>query len=158
MRSLSGLCSLATVVLVGACQAPQLEPPLPAERDLSTSVWALDLIRTLPGQQAEYLRNIENNWASARNIAREQGAVLSYRALAATPDSTRGWDVLLMTEYADSAAWTDREAIFQAIFDSPEYERVPTARPSSELREFFGDSVVLQAILDEPHATGSYPP
>ena len=54
----------------------------------------------------EYLLNIEANWAGARQMATDRGIVLSYQALAAEPDSARGWDVLLMTEYADSTAWS----------------------------------------------------
>ena len=73
----------------------------------------------------------------------------SYRALVAPPDSARGWDVLLMTEYADSAAWADREAIFQEIFASPEYTRVPMALPSAEVRAFAAGGVVMRALVDE---------
>ena len=103
----------------------------------------------LPGQQAEYLRNIKANWAGARRLARERGAVLSYSALKTPPDSSRAWDVLLMTEYADSTAWSQREPIFREIFASPEYVRVPTARPSSELRAFFDSGVVMRGVISD---------
>lgn len=145
MRLLTRLSACAALLLVAGCTTarPDAIPSQP-----SNSVWAIDLIRTLPGQQAEYLRSIKANWGSARHLARERGAVLSYRALAATP-AEGDWDVLLMTEYADSAAWAQREVIFQAIFASPEYVRVPTALPSSELRTFFGSGVVMQEIVSE---------
>ena len=137
------------IFLAGCLQTPAQENT-PSEVDPSNSVWSVDLIRTLPGQQAEYLRNIENNWANARRIARERGAVLSYQALVAEPDSTRGWDVLLMTEYADSTSWSDREAIFTAIFASEEYVRVPMSQPSSAVREFLSGGVVMEALVSEP--------
>ncbi len=138
-------------LLSGCGEAPApSDEAAPAPRDISTSVWSVDLIRTLPGQQAEYLRNIEANWAGARRIAQDRQVVLSYRALAAPPDSARGWDVLLMTEYADSTTWADREEIFASIFASPEYVRVPTARPSSELRAFVAGGVVMEARVDVP--------
>ena len=138
------------LILVAGCLEAPSEQAVPVEQGTINSVWTVDLVRTLPGQQAEYLRNIEANWAGARRIARERSAVLSYRALVARPDSLRGWDVLLMTEYADSSAWSQREAIFASIFSSPEYVRVPTARPSSELREFASGGVVMEALVSEP--------
>ncbi len=142
--------AIAMLILVAGCLEAPSEQAVPVEQGTTHSVWTVDLVRTLPGQQAEYLRNIEANWAGARRIARERSAVLSYRALVARPDSLRGWDVLLMTEYADSSAWSQREAIFESIFASPEYVRVPTARPSAELREFASSGVVMDALVSEP--------
>ncbi len=142
--------AIAMLILVAGCLEAPSEQAVPVEQGITNSVWTVDLVRTLPGQQAEYLRNIEANWAGARRIARERRVVLSYRALVARPDSLRGWDVLLMTEYADSAAWSQREASFESIFASPEYIRVPTARPSSELREFVSGGVVMDALVSEP--------
>ena len=142
--------AIAVLILLAGCFEAPPEQTASTEPETTTSVWSVDLIRTLPGQQAEYLRNIEANWAGGRRIARERGAVLSYRALVAPPDSVRGWDVLLMTEYADSSAWSQREAIFEAIFASPEYVRVPTARPSPELRAFVAGGVVMDALVSEP--------
>ena len=142
--------AIAMLLLVAGCLEAPSEQAVPVEQGTTNSVWTVDLVRTLPGQQAEYLRNIEANWAGARRIARERSAVLSYRALVARPDSLRGWDVLLMTEYADSSAWSQREAIFESIFSSPEYVRVPTAQPSSELREFASSGVVMEALVSEP--------
>ena len=150
MRPLISPLAIAVLILVASCLEVPSEQAGPVEPGPTNSVWTVDLVRTLPGQQAEYLRNIEANWADARRIARERGAVLSYRALVARPDSLRGWDVLLMTEYADSSAWSQREAIFESIFASPEYVRVPAARPSSELREFASSGVVMEALVSEP--------
>ena len=146
------LCpTLCLVAVLAACGGRQTEPSgagsAPTVGAPSEPVWALDLVRTLPGAQADYVRSIEANWASARAIARQRGAVLSYRAFVAAPDSARGWDVLLMTEYADSAAHANREEIFQEIFASPEFVRVEPARPSAEMREFLAGDVVLREFV-----------
>lgn len=111
------------------------------------SLWTVDLVRTLPGQQADYLRSIEANWAGARHLVRERGVVLSYRAFAALPNDERGWDVLLMTEYADEASWERREEVFREVFASPEFVAMTTSRPSSELREFLAAGVVLRPVV-----------
>ena len=141
--------AIAALILVGGCLDTPPEQTAPAKPDTTNSVWTVDLVRTLPGQQTKYLRNIEANWAGARRLARERNFVLSYRALMAPPDSSRGWDLLLMTEYADSTAWANREAIFQEIFASPEYVRAPTERPSSEVRAFFSGAVVMRGVVSD---------
>ncbi|MEP0547148.1 MAG: hypothetical protein ABJF88_09455 [Rhodothermales bacterium] len=150
MRILFILCSLTVFLLVAsglsACRpmVAVADPPIPEP------VWSVDLIRTLPGAQADYVQSIETNWANARRLARTRGAVLSYRAFVASPDSVRGWDVLLMTEYADSTAWADREATFAAIFASPEFVGVEPARPSAEMRVFAEPGVTMRAFVSEP--------
>mgnify|MGYP007028088381 CR=1 FL=1 len=141
--------ALAAVTVSVGCTGSAGTPPIPTPAPTAPSVWAVDLVRTLPGAQTDYLRSIETNWARARHLARVRGAVASYRALAAPPDSTRGWDVLLMTEYADSTAWADREAIFQEVFASPEFEAVEPARPSAEMR-VFAAGVAMRPVVAAP--------
>ncbi len=136
-------------LMTGCLEAPT-EQTATIDPDTAQSVWTVDLVRTLPGQQAEYLRSIEANWAQARNLALERRAVLSYRALVASPDSMQGWDVMLMTEYADSTAWAQREDIFASIFDSPEYTHEPMAHPSSEVRKILPGDAALRTLVAQP--------
>lgn len=113
----------------------------------SESVWSVDLVRLLPDGGDEYVGNIRDNWAQARDIALEDGDVISFRALIAEPDSVREWDIILMTEYRDSLSWANRETVFSEIFESARFVRVPTVRPSSELRAFISSGVVLTEIV-----------
>lgn len=136
---MSGCC-----LLLFGCTSAESDPTKSPD-----TIWTIDLIHTLPGQQENYMRSIETNWANARRIARNRGAVLSYRAFAAAQDSTRDWDILLMTEYADSASWLNREPIFQAIFESDEFVAVEPAKPSNEMRTFFAGGVAMQAFVNE---------
>jgi hypothetical protein len=153
MRPFRDLLFLSLVGAAG-CAAPHTGDTLSvspaAAQGGSPSVWAVDLVRTLPGRQADYLRGIAANWGGARALARQRGAVRSYRALAAAPDTSRGWDVLLITEYADSAAFAEREVTFSAIFADPRYVagRVLGA-PSAELREFVAGEVVMRSVAGE---------
>lgn len=139
----------AALFLAGCAESTPERPTAPASGTAS-SVWSRDLVRTLPGQQAAYLRSIEANWAGARRIAQDCQAELSYHAPVAAPDAARGWDVVLLTEHADSAAWANREAIFDSIFASPDFVPVPTARPSQELRAFAVGGVVLEEVVGSP--------
>lgn len=106
----------------------------------------MDLVRTFPGAQADYLRNVEANWASARELASTGGDVISFVALATSPDSGRGWDIVLLTEYADSTAYENREEIFAEIFGSDAFQPVDVGRPTSELRTFFASEVSLRTV------------
>ena len=91
--------------------------------------------------------NIRGNWAQARDIAIKNGDVLSFHALKVQPDSSLNWDIMLMTEYVDSAKWAAREEIFNLIFESTEYQRIQIDRPSAELREFVSGDLVLNPIV-----------
>lgn len=136
--------------LVAACSTGETSPASQT-RDTPTcnpdAVWAVDLVRTLPGMQETYLRSILENWGGARALVQEQGHILSYRALAAAPDSARGWDVILMTEYVDSAAFRNREPVFQAVFQSPEFVAWQAPVPSSEMRAFTASEVTLGNVV-----------
>lgn len=139
--------TFAVFGLFAGCIAPEADLPT----DTTESVWAVDLITLLPGGREEYTGNIKNNWAQARDIALRDGNIVSFQAMITEPDSTREWDIILMTEYTDSVHWGNREAIFSQIFESAEFTRVPTERPSSELRSFVEGGVVLKSIVSSAH-------
>lgn len=150
LKSHNWLIMVAAIALVALFSLTTRNQPGADNETTSTSVWAVDVVRTLPGMQDEYLRNIETNWAGARGIARERGVIVAYRAFAAEPDSLGEWDVLLMTEYPDSAAWANREAAFQEIFASPEFVRTPIDTPSAELRTFVEGGGLMRAVVSSP--------
>ncbi|GAB5520074.1 MAG: hypothetical protein RhofKO_23250 [Rhodothermales bacterium] len=127
------------------------QPPVPSSTTDSApaepSVYAVDLVRTFPGAQGAYLRSIEANWANARRLVQAQGEVLSYQAFVLRTDSSAAWDVMLMTEYRDSSAFANREATFQAVFNSPEFVAVPAELPRNEMRTFFASELTLHAFV-----------
>lgn len=141
--------AVGLLTMLSACRTAG-QRPLGSPDSQSASVWSVDLVRTLPGAQMDYMRSIETNWANGRKVANARGAVLAYRAFVAPPDSARGWDVLLMTEYADSASYLRREAIFESIFASPEYVRVEPARPSQAMRTFSATNVPMRIFVSQP--------
>ena len=149
MRHTFPLPALSVLLSGASCSTDSVSPPSDTDRR-GASVWSVDLVRTLPGSQADYVRSIEDNWAGARELARERGAVISYQAFVAQTDTAGGWDVMLMTEYADSTAWANREEVFQAIFSSPEFVEVEPARPSAEMRTFAAGGVTMQQFVSAP--------
>lgn len=115
MTPLSALLALALA-------APPAGGPTPSRPDGPRSVWAVDFVRTLPGQRDRYLEYNRLNWVPMRRAFVEEGIARSFRVLAAPPDSTAEWDVVLMTEYVDEEAYALREEVFERVRARPGYE------------------------------------
>jgi hypothetical protein len=66
---------------------------------------------------------LDDNWIRVRAEAKRQGAVLTYNRVAderrvlipAEESSNNDWDILLMTEYKNQAAYDSREKLFASI-------------------------------------------
>jgi hypothetical protein len=80
-----------------------------------TSVWAIDFVKPKEGQRDHYLRFIEANWIKAREEARKQGFILSYKVLV-PPSQENDAVLLLLTEYADMKSYEAREENFKIVF------------------------------------------
>ncbi len=102
-----------------------------------TSLWAVDFIKTNDGQQADYLKFIEQNWAKARAFMKEKGIVASYKFLSipATKD-TPEWDALLITEYVNQEGYERREAVFDEYRKTNPVTQIngKTAREMSQIK------------------------
>lgn len=132
MKIKSFLLLAAVVVLASASVFAQ-----PSSTS-STSVWAVDFVKTRNGQQANYLKFIEQNWARARAFMKEKGIVSSYQVLSLPASEASDWDVLLMTRYKDPAAYEKREAVFNEFAEyrktQPQTGDKINAREISEIR------------------------
>lgn len=95
---------LVVVPLTGAHVSPQQDQ----------SIWMVDLMRTKPGQQARYLKYLDANWARSRRTVLAQGGISSFRILVSS-DSLAPWDVVLLTEFPDSAALARAEEVFRPV-------------------------------------------
>lgn len=78
-------------------------------------IWVADFVKIKSGHRAETLFFYENNWKLFRDTALAKGYISSYRLLETAPDSLGNFDFILMTAYADSAAYAKSEEHFQPI-------------------------------------------
>src|ERR1700693_688430 len=118
-----GLVLFSILIALGLnAQQFQSDPPAsPSNTD--KPVWALELVKVKPGMFAAAMGYLDDNWIRLRAEAKRQGAVLSYnRAAAESPalfpadgPSNNDWDILLMTEYKNQAAYDGREKLFDSI-------------------------------------------
>lgn len=113
--------SLLIAIGVKAQELPDAPPaaPLKAEQP----VWAFEFIKVKPGMFAATMGYLDDNWIRLRAEAKRQGAVLNYNRVAdnrrdrfpAEQSSNNDWDILLMTEYKNQAAYDGREKLFESL-------------------------------------------
>lgn len=137
---------LLLVVVAGIGAAPALlHTPAGAGND--RPVLAVDFVRTFPGEQADYLRFIELNWAAARRAAQEEGFVVGYEVIARAP-ADGDWDVMLVTEYAGAEAYTQREEHFTELFEWPELAMKPIdGKRPRDMAEVVAGGVEARRVL-----------
>lgn len=89
------------------------------------TVLVMDFVKIRNGKEAEALFFYENNWKLYRDIALEKGFITAYRLEKTTADSSASFDLVLITEYADSSMYRKSEDNFRAILS--------TSRPNGPL-------------------------
>ena len=79
------------------------------------TVWEVTMIRTTPGMGEDYLRGLGTTWKKMMDEAKKQGIVVSYKVLSTTASNADDWDILLMVEYRNWAAFDGISDKFEAI-------------------------------------------
>lgn len=80
-----------------------------------TAVSVTDFVSVKNQRHKEVLYYYENNWKLYRDVALDKGFIKSYKLLTTQADSTANFDLILMTEYADSTQFSLSEGRFQQI-------------------------------------------
>ena len=117
------LFSLSMALRVNAQQIQLYDAPPPVPSIADKPVWALEFIKVKPGTFGPTMVYLDDNWIRARAEAKRQGAVLTYNRVAderrvlipADESNNNDWDILLMTEYKNQAAYDGREKLFASI-------------------------------------------
>jgi hypothetical protein len=118
--------ALFSLVLALSANAQQIQPQeaspaVPAIAD--KPIWALEFVKVKPGTFGPTMVYLDDNWMRVRAEAKRQGAVVTYNRIAgerhmlfpAKESSNDDWDILLMTEYKNQAAYDGREKLFASI-------------------------------------------
>jgi hypothetical protein len=79
------------------------------------AVWSVDFVKVKPGMFEAAMNYFNSGWIPAREEAKRQGAIVTYRRIAEQPQSSSDWEIILMTEYKNQAAYDDRERVFAPI-------------------------------------------
>lgn len=113
------------------------------------SVWAITFIRVKPGMFDVYMRDVLPMRKKINEEARKQGLMLSSRVLSGNANGRDGWDVMLMDEYKNWAAFDGLSAKFDAIMSKvvgTEDKQVQVMTKRTEVREIMGDKVMQELI------------
>ncbi len=81
----------------------------------SSSVSVVDFVKVKNNKLPEALFFYENNWKVYRDIALRNNYIVSYKLLQTSADSIANFDLVLITEYADSSQLKLAEERFQKI-------------------------------------------
>ena len=81
----------------------------------SRAVSVIDFVKIKNGKKAEALYFYENNWKVYREIALQKGYIKSYKFFTAKADSLANFDIVMVTEYADSVQFKKSEENFNKI-------------------------------------------
>lgn len=81
----------------------------------NSSVYILDFVKIKDDKIQETLYFYENNWKEFRDIALQKGYIKSYQLLKMQANNQADFDLILMTEYADSTQYQLAEERFQEI-------------------------------------------
>lgn len=116
------------------------------------SVWDVTYVKTAPGQFDAYLGNLQQVWKKVNDQAVEKGYILSYKILTAPAGFEGDWDLLLMVEYPNMAAFDgigDRfDPLAAAVLgDLDQQSRATVER--SQLRVIQGSKLARELTLKE---------
>jgi hypothetical protein len=111
------------------------------------AIWTIDRMFVKQGEFTDYLQYVRRNWLRARQEMQRRQGISGFHLL--TREYRPGnWEVTLMTRYADSAAFANRETLFHAAVSA---YRLPGAGPElvrGKGRPEMVDSVVSTVHMD----------
>lgn len=113
------------------------------------SVWTVSMIRVKPGMFEVYMKDVLPMRKKITEEARKQGILLSSHILAGSANGRDDFDVMILEEYRNWAAFDGMSAKYDAIMRDivgPEDKQVQVMTKRTEVREILGDKV-MQEIL-----------
>lgn len=78
-------------------------------------VTIIDFVKIKANKTAEALFYYEQNWKAYREVMLKKEFIKSYQLLTTKPDSLADFDLMLLTEYADSTQFALSEERFQRV-------------------------------------------
>lgn len=114
------------------------------------SVWSLTFVKTIGIGGPDYVKNLAANWKKVQDEAINQGLVLSYKVLWGEAANKDDWDMLLMVEYKNYAAYdtpdeTWDNIVEKVIGDEPQQKEGNAVR--EKIREILGSKSMRELIL-----------
>ncbi len=114
------------------------------------SVVNVTFVRTKSGGDEKYMKFLATQWKSLMEAAKKDNLILSYRVISAAAATRDDWNLLLMVEYKNMAAFDGLDAKFHGLmekmFGSME-KAEEQAGKREEIREVLGEKLGRELIL-----------
>jgi len=154
--------TVMTAILLGfagICSAQTSSSPAASSTSTTTgstapytegSVWALTMVRTKRGMGDDYLKLLAKNYKLNMEEQKKQNLIVSYKILQGEASTRDDFDLLLMVEYKNMAAFDDQrekiDPIDQKITGGEEQQR-QGATKRAEVRDILGDKTMREVTL-----------
>ena len=146
MKRLVTLAACGALAVMGAglvraqSDAPYTEGP----------VWAITMVKTKPGMGDDYLKTLAKIYKSTNDEMKKQGLILDYKVLLGDNANPQDFDILLMVEFKNMAAFDNQREKADPIADKilgSEDVRRQGAIKRMEIREIMGNKLMREVTL-----------
>ena len=108
------------------------------------------MVKTKPGMSDDYLKMLAKNYKSTSDEAKKQGIIMDYKILVGDASSPHDFDILLMQEFQNMAAFDglrDKlDPIDKKIVGNMEVQRQGAVK-RMEVREIMGNKLMREVTL-----------
>jgi len=114
------------------------------------SVWTVTFVRVKPGFGTQYLGDLAKTWKQVMDEARKQQLIVSYKILGGNSGNREDWDLMLLVEQKNWAAFDGADDKFNAIVEKlvgPDQKQTEMMVKRSEVREILGTRNLQEIIF-----------
>jgi len=111
------------------------------------TVWGVSFIRVKPGMFDVYMRDLAVQRKKLMDEAKKQGLIVSEKMLSGSAAGRDDWDLMLMVEYKNWAAFDGLSAKFDALalkVVGSEEKQLQTMVKRTEVREIIGEKTLQE--------------
>jgi hypothetical protein len=113
-------------------------------------VWTATFVRDKPGMGNTYLRDLASSWKQVMDEARKQQLIVSYKILGGDPGNRNDWNLILLVESKNWAAFDGADDKFDALVEKlvgSETKQTEMMVKRSDVREILGSRNLQEIIL-----------
>jgi len=144
-KLLTPLLALATSVAFSGLARAQSDAPY-----TEGPVWTITMVKTKPGMSDDYLKMLAKIYKATSDEAKKQGIIMDYKILLGDASSPHDFDILLMQEFKNMAAFDglrDKiDPIDSKIIGNADMQRQGSVK-RMEVREILGDKTMREITL-----------
>ena len=111
-------------------------------------LWQVQFIKTKPGMEEMYLKNLADGWIKIMRAAKDAGYIMDFKVLSADPASENDWDLMLMYEIKNYAmldgATEKMDALNKKVFGGDDNSMHQQAVSRNDLRTLQGGKLTQQ--------------